>query len=47
MGIDPDEVWAEMDRRETVLGMVEKLPKLRPEDAMLKAVEPDLAEVDD
>jgi phosphoribosyl-ATP pyrophosphohydrolase len=47
MGIDPDEVWAEMDRRETVLGMVEKLPKTRPDDGTMKVVEPDLAEVDD
>jgi len=47
MGIDPDEVWAEMDRRETVMGMVEKLPKMRPDDGILKAVEPDVAEVDD
>jgi phosphoribosyl-ATP pyrophosphohydrolase len=29
MDIDPEMVWAEMDRRETELGMVEKLPKLR------------------
>lgn len=27
LGIAPGEVWAEMDRREAVLGMVEKLPK--------------------
>ena len=47
LGIEPDEVWAEMDRREAVLGMVEKLPKPRPEDSALKAVEPDLAEVED
>lgn len=26
-GIDPAEVWAEMDRRESLLGMAEKLPK--------------------
>ncbi len=32
MGIDPEEVWAEMDRRERLLGMVEKLPKTRAED---------------
>jgi|HubBroStandDraft_3_1064219.scaffolds.fasta_scaffold702583_1 phosphoribosyl-ATP pyrophosphohydrolase len=43
MGIDPDEIWAEMDRREAVLGMVEKLPKAKPdEDDGLKVVEPDL-----
>jgi phosphoribosyl-ATP pyrophosphohydrolase len=27
IGVDPGMVWAEMDRRETLLGMVEKLPK--------------------
>ena len=43
MGIDPDEVWAEMDRRERVLGMVEKLPKSKTDDDDgLRAVEPDL-----
>jgi phosphoribosyl-ATP pyrophosphohydrolase len=26
-GVDPGMVWAEMDRREMVLGMAEKLPK--------------------
>jgi phosphoribosyl-ATP pyrophosphohydrolase len=45
MGIDPDEVWEEMDRRERVLGMVEKLPKIKSEDDGPKAVEPDMAEL--
>ena len=27
IGVDPGMVWAEMDRRETRLGMAEKLPK--------------------
>lgn len=27
LGVTPDEVWAEMDRREALLGMAEKLPK--------------------
>lgn len=27
LGIVPDEVWAEMDRREAQLGIAEKLPK--------------------
>jgi phosphoribosyl-ATP pyrophosphohydrolase len=27
LGVSPAEVWAEMDRRERELGMVEKLPK--------------------
>ncbi|MCB4771710.1 phosphoribosyl-ATP diphosphatase [Ancylobacter sp. Lp-2] len=28
LGIDPDDVWAEMRRREKMLGMAEKLPKM-------------------
>jgi phosphoribosyl-ATP pyrophosphohydrolase len=27
LGIEPGEVWAEMDRREAMLGIAEKLPK--------------------
>jgi phosphoribosyl-ATP pyrophosphohydrolase len=27
LGITTPEVWAEMDRRQTLLGMAEKLPK--------------------
>ena len=27
LGIEPAEIWAEMDRREAMLGMAEKLPK--------------------
>ena len=27
VGVDPGMVWAEMDHREAVLGMAEKLPK--------------------
>jgi hypothetical protein len=27
LGITASEIWAEMDRRQAVLGMVEKLPK--------------------
>src|SRR5580698_9648776 len=42
LGIEPDEVWAEMDRREAVLGMVEKLPKPRSDDATLRPVTADL-----
>ncbi|MFK8252690.1 phosphoribosyl-ATP diphosphatase [Ancylobacter terrae] len=26
-GIEPDEIWAEMERRERLMGMAEKLPK--------------------
>ncbi|TCK23895.1 phosphoribosyl-ATP pyrophosphatase [Ancylobacter aquaticus] len=29
LGIEPDDVWAEMRRREKLLGMAEKLPKRR------------------
>lgn len=29
VGVDPGMVWAEMDRRESMLGMAEKLPKAR------------------
>ena len=31
MGIAPQDVWAEMDRREKMLGLAEKLPKNQPE----------------
>ena len=31
-GVEPGEVWAEMDRRESRFGMVEKLPKSAAED---------------
>ena len=27
LGIPPDEIWAEMDRRDAMLGIAEKLPK--------------------
>jgi len=47
MGIDPDAVWAEMDRRERVLGMVEKLPKAKGDDDLAAAVEPDRARAGD
>ncbi len=30
LGIDPATVWAEMDRRERLFGLAEKLPKTRP-----------------
>jgi phosphoribosyl-ATP pyrophosphohydrolase len=30
-GIRPEQVWKEMDRRERLLGMAEKLPKKEPE----------------
>jgi phosphoribosyl-ATP pyrophosphohydrolase len=31
-GIRPDDVWKEMDRRERLLGIAEKVPKKMPED---------------
>ena len=31
-GIRPEEVWKEMDRRERLLGIAEKVPKKLPED---------------
>jgi phosphoribosyl-ATP pyrophosphohydrolase len=30
MGITPDEIWAEMTRREAMMGIAEKLPKPSP-----------------
>ena len=30
-GVSPDEVWGEMDRRERLYGIAEKLPKTRPQ----------------
>ncbi|ARP98461.1 phosphoribosyl-ATP diphosphatase [Pseudorhodoplanes sinuspersici] len=30
MGIAPQDVWAEMERREKLLGLAEKLPKTQP-----------------
>ncbi|MGE0038549.1 MAG: phosphoribosyl-ATP diphosphatase [Xanthobacteraceae bacterium] len=34
-GINPDEVWAEMSRRERLFGIAEKLPKAQDESAAL------------
>lgn len=31
MGITPQDVWAEMERREKMLGLAEKLPKSQPD----------------
>ena len=33
MGIAPEEIWAEMTRREAMLGIAEKLPKPSPQAA--------------
>ncbi|NJO56335.1 MAG: hypothetical protein HC834_08365 [Rhodospirillales bacterium] len=37
-GISPDEVWREMDRREQLYGIAEKLPKVRSEGRAMRAV---------
>ncbi len=37
-GIDPAEIWAEMDRRAAVMGIAEKLPKKGPARKALKAL---------
>jgi|tagenome__1003787_1003787.scaffolds.fasta_scaffold19066624_1 phosphoribosyl-ATP pyrophosphohydrolase len=34
-GVHPDDVWAEMDRRERLMGIAEKLPKRMQESAQL------------
>ena len=39
-GINPSDVWAEMDRRERLLGIAEKLPKGLDETAPLVAAAP-------
>jgi phosphoribosyl-ATP pyrophosphohydrolase len=33
LGVRPEAIWAEMDRREALLGMAEKLPKIADEDS--------------
>jgi phosphoribosyl-ATP pyrophosphohydrolase len=37
-GIHPDDVWAEMDRRERLLGIAEKMPKGTPEEHLRRKV---------
>ena len=37
-GVHPKEVWTEMQRRERLLGIAEKLPKDRPEDSPRRKV---------
>jgi len=37
-GINPSDVWAEMDRRERLLGIAEKLPKGLPEEGARRKV---------
>ena len=37
-GVRPDDVWNEMDRRERLLGIAEKLPKKLPEAAARRKV---------
>lgn len=37
--VSPDDVWAEMDRREALLGIAEKLPKERAKDRLKARLE--------
>ena len=37
-GVHPKDVWTEMQRRERLLGIAEKLPKERPEDSPRRKV---------
>lgn len=37
-GITPDEIWREMDRREQLYGIAEKLPKTHAETPPLRAI---------
>ena len=39
-GVRPDDVWAEMDRRERLLGIAEKIPKRMLQSAQLTEPEP-------
>lgn len=38
-GIRPQQVWAEMDRREKLLGLAEKLPKDLPKGGVAEPIE--------
>jgi phosphoribosyl-ATP pyrophosphohydrolase len=44
-GVRPQDVWAEMDRRETMLGIAEKLPKSKLKSSPSLAPQIDLPEV--
>src|SRR5580698_3357436 len=37
-GIRPDDVWKEMDRRERLLGIAEKVPKKLPDDSTRRKI---------
>ena len=39
-GVEPDDIWAEMDRREQLLGIAEKLPKPSKREKRLNAAPP-------
>lgn len=39
-GVEPEQVWAEMRRRERMFGIAEKLPKNLPESAVRRKVVP-------
>lgn len=44
MGIKPEDVWAEMRKREALLGMAEKMPKRAPRKNKGRVRSPDLEE---
>lgn len=46
VGVDPGMVWAEMDRREAMLGMAEKLPKPQAA-AVAQSAEPTVIDLPD
>ncbi len=37
-GIRPDDIWKEMDRRERLLGIAEKVPKKAPDDSARRKI---------
>lgn len=43
IGVSPDEVWREMDRREALFGIAEKLPKSRATPQAAASGTPDIA----
>ena len=46
-GVSPDDVWLEMDRREMLLGIAEKLPKANPSKSSSKTLSPPIASATD
>ena len=49
VGIRPDDIWAEMDRRERMLGIAEKLPKTtaKPVKSSARLTRPPVATLED